>query len=80
MVVSTFVGAFWGPRPCRTIGGPSIASVHGGLSRSSTFAVLRLDGFKVVTRFIAFGLTKRNDVQLAGTALGVNEGHDLSIH
>ena len=79
-VVNTFVGALCGPRPRRRIAGPSIASVHGGLSRSSTFAKLRLDGFKVVTRFIAFGLAKRNDVQLAATALGVNEDHDLAVH
>lgn len=52
MVVSTLVDAFWGPRPRRMTGGPSISSDHGGLSRSTTFEEVLFGGFKVIARFI----------------------------
>src|SRR5258708_5939596 len=51
------VGDFGGPRPRRKIGGPSIASDHGGLSRSLTLAELALGDFKLIARFILFSLT-----------------------
>src|SRR5258706_12029805 len=51
------VGDFGGPRPRRKTGGPSIASDHGGLSRSLTLAELALGDFKLIARFILFSLT-----------------------
>lgn len=56
IVVKTFFGAFCGPRPRRTNGGPNISSDQAGLSGSMAFVEVVLGDFKVIARFIFFCL------------------------
>lgn len=77
MVVETLVGAFWGPRPRRKRGGPSISSVHGGLFRSWDLAEVLFGGFNVIARFIRFRSAKGNVVVVIATC-GMHQDHNFS--
>lgn len=78
MVVCTFVGVRWGPRPFFKTGGPNISSDQGGLSESLDFALKLLGFCNVVARFISFCPSQGNNVGPSGT-FRVNQHDNLAV-